>query len=251
MENEKEVVVAENKKILKIRKENKEIVKSEPADLIKLAIERGANLQDVEKLLALRVQFEENEAKKLYYKKLAIVHKDIPTVAKKLKNPQTNSKYASLDLIVEKTKEVYTAQGFSVCFYEGVTDKPNHVRVCADLIHESGHKNTYFYDVPLDGVGIKGNVNMTAIHGKASSVSYGRRYLMCMIFNIPTGDDNDGNQTPIDFVNEKEYSQMLDHINNEGLTEANVCKFLQVEDFKKLPKSQFNRVMALRKAVKK
>ena len=92
-----------------------------------------------------------------------------------------------------KTKEVYTSFGFSVSFNEGVAAHPAQVRICAEVLHKQGHKESYFYDVPLDGVGIKGSSFMTKIHAKASSTSYGRRYLMCMIWNISTGDDDDGN----------------------------------------------------------
>jgi hypothetical protein len=43
--------------------------------------------------------------------------------------------------------------------------------------------------------GPKGNQNKTATHGFGSTMSYGRRYLICLIFNITlTNEDQDGNQ---------------------------------------------------------
>lgn len=179
----------------KIQKKQELQVQSQgttPAEMIKLAVTGGADLDKLEKLLTLQERWEGNEARKAYNTSMVAVHKAIPLIGKSLKNLQTHSTYASLDEIICKTKEIYTGNGFSISFYEGSTDKVEYVRICADVIHQLGHKETYHYDVPLDGRGIKGNVNMTLIHAKASSTSYARRYLMCMIWNIPTGDD-DGN----------------------------------------------------------
>lgn len=164
-----------------------------PADMIRMAISGKADLQKLEKLLELQKNYEANEARKVFASSFAIVQANIASVAKTKDNPQTHSKYAGLDDIIESAKPIYTNEGFSIIFYEGQSDKQEHIRICADVLHTAGHKETYYYDVPLDGVGIKGNANMTKIHAKASSTSYGRRYLMCMIWNIPTGDDDDGN----------------------------------------------------------
>ena len=162
-----------------------------PAQLIELAIEKGnIDLDKLEKLMRLQREHEADNARKAYNSNMVLVQEEIPSVIKTKKNDQTHSKYASLDKIIEQTKKIYTSHGFSISFYEGDTAKENHIRICADVVHGAGHKETYHYDVPMDGVGIKGNANMTAIHAKASSTSYARRYLMCMIWNIPT-EDND------------------------------------------------------------
>ena len=162
---------------------------------------------DVEAMKAMQgmgERYEANEARKAFAADFTVAQSNIEGVAKDKINPQTNSKYAGLDNVIELAKPVYTNHGFSVIFYEGETGVAEHIRVCADVLHKAGHKEKYFYDVPMGGVGIKGTVNMTKIHGKATSVSYGRRYLMCMIWNIPTPDD-DGNSAaakndkPIDY----------------------------------------------------
>ena len=144
------------------------------------------------KMLEFQERHEANVAKKVYASDFALAQADIAAVTKTKSNPQTHSKYAGLEGVLEMSRPVYTKYGFSVIYYEGKSEIPDDMRLCADVLHKAGHKETYHFDVPLDGVGIKGNPNMTKIHGKASSVSYGRRYLLCMIWNIPTQDD-DGN----------------------------------------------------------
>jgi len=222
-----------------------------PSKLIELALNKGADLDKVEKVLALQERWQANEAKKVYNDAMVNVHKDMPVVAKSLKNDQTRSKYASLDDIICKTKEVYTAQGFSISFYEGETPLAEHIRICADVIHRLGHKETYHFDVPLDGKGIKGNANMTAIHAKASSTSYARRYLMCMIWNIPTGDDNDGQTASVEQIDNKEMSQVMDFIDEKGVDIKKFCDAFGINEVCELPKSKFTQAINTLKARKK
>ena len=220
------------------------VVKQEtsPAEMIKAAVAGGADLDKLEKLLNLQERWEANEAKKAYNSAMVEVHRDIPLITKTLKNPLTHSSYAALDRIISKTKAIYTSQGFSISFYEGQTEKPEHIRICADVIHRLGHKETYYYDVPLDGVGIKGNANMTKIHAKASSTSYGRRYLMCMIWNTPTGDD-DGNAASVELITDIQLENIKRQMKELGVEkqEKKFLEFLEVEKLEDIPKSSYKK----------
>ena len=167
-----------------------------------MMMERGIKIDtdQMSKMLEIAERLKATAAKEAYAVDFAVVQANIDGAVKTARNPQTGSMYAKLEGVIEASKPAYTAQGFSVVFYEGVTEVEGHIRVCADVLHRDGHKEPYHYDVPLGGVGIAGKVNMTAIHAKATSVTYGRRYLLCMIWNIPTQDD-DGNgsgKPPVD-----------------------------------------------------
>lgn len=146
-------------------------------------------------LLEVKREIEADERKAAYAAAFTAAQADIGGVVKTRKNKQTNSMYAGLDDVIEMSKTVCAEHGFSISFSEGVTAAECHIRICATILHKEGHKETPHYDVPLGGVGIQGKVNMTAIHAKATSVSYGQRYLLCMIWNIPT-KDIDGNAPP-------------------------------------------------------
>jgi hypothetical protein len=215
-----------------------------PNETIKLAIEKGADLDKLEKLLTLQERYEANQAKKIYNAEMVTVQHEMPTVAKSLKNDQTHSSYASLEDIINKTREIYTARGFSISFYEGITDKQEQIRICADVVHASGHKETYWYDVPLDGMGLRGNSNMTKIHAKASSTSYARRYLMCMIWNIPTGDDDGNSTVETELINAEEINNIEDLLVE---SESDVNKFfayMKVDSVHSIPKSKYRVAVA-------
>lgn len=228
--------------------EKKNVVLSSPSEMITAAMASNADLEKLEKLLVLQERWEANEARKKYAKSFAAAQAKIKAVTKSKLNRQTNSKYADLGDVIEEAQPIYTEEGFAVIFYEGDTTKENHMRVCADILHESGHKESYHYDVPLDGVGIKGNANMTGIHGKASSTSYGRRYLMCMIWNIPTGDDSDGNTQQNQLVTEEDLLKLTEWINAAGKTQESVCKFLEISKLSDMTKPQYAKALSSLKA---
>ena len=223
-----------------------------PAELIKSAVAGGADLDKLEKLLVLQERWEANEAKKAYNADMAQVHAQMPHVIKSAFNPQTKSKYALLESVISSAKEVYAAHGFAVAFYEGDCPREGQVRVMADVTHRLGHSVTYHYDVPLDGVGLRGNANMTAIHGKASSVSYGRRYILCMIFNIPTGDDDDGNAAAVvEFISEKQIGILRDMLIDLGAEEEKFLSWLKVDSLENIPASAYNKALGALQESKK
>jgi hypothetical protein len=162
-----------------------------------MMMENGVKIDvdQMSKMYELSERVSAGEAKKAFAADFTVAQAGIEAVVKGKWNPQTKSHYADLSSVIAMTKPVYTEANFSVTFYEGVTEVAGHIRVCADVLHADGHSKPYHYDVPLGGVGIAGKVNMTAIHAKATSVTYGQRYLMTMIWNIPT-QDTDGNPPP-------------------------------------------------------
>lgn len=240
-----------------IVKSNVEVQVASPVNMAQMLLEKGIDPADLEKMLALEERYEARQANKAYCREMAVVQMNIPSVKKTLRNNQTNSKYEDLQDIINQTKKIYTERGFSVSFYEGDSPHEEHIRIYADVRHSEGHKETYHYDMPLDGKGIKGNVNMTKIHGKGSATSYARRYLMRMIWNIPTGDDTDGNVTkPVEYIDEKQLSHILDFLDD---TELNIDRkrfldFYKVASVEELPKKLYDQViiaLVTRKNLKK
>ncbi len=238
--------MAEKKSEIVVKKEL--AVQASPAEQALQMLQSGATPEQLDKILDLQLKYEANDARKQFNSAMVEVHKNVTSVKKTLENKQTHSTYASLDNIISHTKKVYTEQGFSIMFYEGKPDFEGHIRVCADVIHSAGHKESYHYDVPLDGVGIKGNANMTKIHGKASSVSYGRRYLMCMIWNIPTGDDDDGNSSGVEVISEKQQSTILDYLDLAPERKPKFLAHFKIESVGELPASRYNEAMIALKA---
>jgi len=181
-------------------------------------------------------------------------------VVARSKNEQTHSMYAKLKQILIETKPIYTAEGFSLMFYEGDTPKENHTRVCVDIMHNQGHTEKRWGDFAVQTTGIAGKAMMTLIHGQGSTFSYGRRYLTCMIFNIPTGDDDDGNAGggSIECVSKGEVVAMKKIIKDKKFDESLVMTYVktiagdQVDKLEDIPKKHFKEIhLALKNKKKK
>jgi hypothetical protein len=159
----------------------------------RLASNPDVDVDKLQKILDMQEHQLNRDAEKAYNSDMVLAQAEIRVVVKNKHNQQTRSDYADLTAIIASAKPIYTNHGFALSFYEGVSPKEKHIRVMVDVLHRMGHKETRFHDVPLDMFGIAGKANKTLVHGGGSSISYGRRYLTCMVFNIPTGDDDDGN----------------------------------------------------------
>jgi hypothetical protein len=169
----------------------------DPVSRMLTLLEKGGDVEVMKKMMELCETWRANQAKQEYIMALNECQAEMPPVVKDAHNEQTSSMYAKLESVNTVIKPCYTKHGFSISFYEGVTTKEDHVRIVADVLHTGGHERQYFVDLHIDGKGIKGNVNMIPIHAKASTFSYGQRYLICMIFNVTiAGQDIDGNQGP-------------------------------------------------------
>lgn len=214
----------------------------ESNELIKMAISKDLDVDKLEKLIELKNREKAERAEELYAIAFSKVQAKVGSVIRSHKNSQTNSNYADLADITEMVKPLYTEEGFSVIFYEGETPKEGHVRICADVLHSSKHKETYWYDIPLDGVGMKGNANMTKIHGKSSSTSYGRRYLSCMIWNIPT-KDNDGNAAGPEMATSEDIEEIKCELGSTDSNPERFLEFLELDDFSNMTKFQYKKGM--------
>lgn len=168
---------------------------STPATLLELAVNRGADVEQLSKLMDLHERWNREEARKAYNAAKRAVESEVPRIEKDGRNETTSSSYSRIETINKALVPIYTKHGFTLSFSEGVTDKEGHIRIICDVSHIGGHSETKWVDLPLDNVGLKGTVNKTGVHATGSTLSYGRRYLTCLIFNISTGDDDDGQES--------------------------------------------------------
>lgn len=166
------------------------------ASAIIQVIERAAMNPDVdidkmERLLQMQERVLNRNAEQEFNQAMARAQTDMRPVVRDASNDQTRSRYARLETIDRQVRPVYTSCGFSLSF--GTDDCPieGHIRIICDASHVGGHSKRYKVDMPLDMTGMKGNQNKTATHAHGSTMSYGRRYLTLLIFNIAMAQEDD------------------------------------------------------------
>lgn len=155
---------------------------------VSLPIDRAREIYNLQR------EIEFDLAEREYIRVRSLVERELEPVARDASNPQTRSKYATLAQVIQAVRPVYSKHGIVVEFDSGQIPQDGWIRVLALVSHEGGYKRTYHIDMPADGKGAQGRDVMTRTHATGSAVTYGRRYLLLMIFNIAVGgEDDDGN----------------------------------------------------------
>lgn len=163
----------------------------------------------------------------------------MPAVVRDAENDQTKSRYAKLETVSDAIDPVIHAHGFTLSF--GTDDSPlaGHYRITCKVKHTGGHTEHHFADVPADGVGMKGNQNKTATHAFGSTMSYGRRYLKLLIFDVKLkNQDDDGNRGG-GTIDARQVRQLEDLIRDAGADRAAFLGYLRVESLELLPVAKF------------
>jgi hypothetical protein len=165
------------------------------AAIARAASDPNVDVEKMERLFAMHEKMQARQAEQAFSEAMKAAQADMPKVVKDRHNSQTNSDYATLDAINKAITPVYTRHGFSLTFDTEDSPLEGHVRVVCRVLHRDGHSASYSYDTPMDLTGIGGKVNKTPTHARGSAITYGRRYLVLMIFNLTTGaqEDDDGN----------------------------------------------------------
>ncbi|MBA7559118.1 hypothetical protein ES708_00731 [subsurface metagenome] len=216
----------------------------------RLAANPDVDVAKIQQIVDMQEHILDRNAKQAFNAAMTQAQSKIELVVAREKNVQTNSLYADLKAILVKTKDVYTAEGFSLMFYEEDSPKEGHVRVCVDVMHSQGHTEKKHADVAIQTTGIAGKPMMTLVHGEQSACSYGRRRLTCMVFNIPTGEDDDGNAagSEPDYITEEQAAELKKERETRKVDGPKFLAHFEVESIAKLPAKRFKEAMNLIKA---
>jgi hypothetical protein len=145
-------------------------------------------------LLRMQRELVAEQARHEFSRAMSAAQGEMRAVFRNAANEQTHSRYARLEKIDDAIRPIYTTHGFSLTFGTEKPADPASIRVVCDCAHSGGHTKVYELEAPPDMTGTRGQVNKTLLHGMGSTISYLRRYLTTMIFNVVlTNEDDDGN----------------------------------------------------------
>jgi hypothetical protein len=204
-------------------------------------------------LIAMKREQDAIDGEIAFDRALTRTQREMEPVLKDTKGEKANTKYASYAALADAVKPIYTGNGFNVSFDTGDAPGPDMVRVLAHVSHNKGHRRTYKIDMPADGKGPKGGDVMSRTHATGSCVTYGKRYLLGMIFDIVTVDkllDDDGKAagkvaTEADGkISDEQLEQLMAKIVEVAIDIQTVCEKLGVEKIADCPKSKFDRIMS-------
>lgn len=211
--------------------------------IARAAQDPSVDVDKLERLLAMQERVLQRDAEQAFNAAMRDAQAAMPAVLKNKKNEQTKSRYADLERVSQVMDPVIQNHGFSLSF--GTADCPyeGHYRVTCTVSHVGGFSRDYQTDVPVDNKGLQGNANKTLTHGFGSALSYGRRYLKLLIFDVATTDD-DGNRAGAGgTINDEQVKVLNELADVVGADKRKVCNYLKVDDFAHLPLNQYNKAV--------
>lgn len=165
-------------------------VTATPADLLRIAVESGAELDRLERLMALQERWEATEARKAYDIAFTAFKAEAVRIVKNrgvTDGPLKGKRYAELFAVVNAITPALSKHGLSAS-WKLTKDEKDWIEVTCTLKHVGGHFEVVAMGGPPDTGGAK-----NAIMARASTVSYLERYTLKAITGLSEqNDDDDG-----------------------------------------------------------
>lgn len=158
------------------------------ATIERMTRDPSIDVEKLERLLAMAERMRAREAETEFNAAMRACQAEMPAIFRDGINLHTKKVYATLESVNLKVVPVASRHGFALSFGTADSSLKDHVRITCRVSHIGGHSIDRFFDLPVDVGGAK-----SATQASGSTVTYGRRYLILMIFNLSlTNEDTDG-----------------------------------------------------------
>jgi len=167
-------------------------IPNNPRSLLQIAVERGADVEQLSKLMDLQERWDRESARKAFYASRAKFQSICPTINKdrEVAYGQTKYKYATLAGIVQQVREPMSLCGLTYR-WEIANHEGGAITVTCFLSHLDGHTEQNPMMAFPDDSGAK-----NAIQQLGSTVSYLERYTLIGALGIASAvEDDDGAST--------------------------------------------------------
>ena len=212
--SEKKAVTKSKPKVPKVKTE----VEISPQALIKVAVDQGASMDTIERLLAMRKEIKKEKAEQAFREAMSKFQAECPVIPKKKKVMNKDGKtvryiYAPMDDII-KTCSPYLGKNELSYDIKTTLEAREDIEGIATVIrvfHVLGHSEESSFWSPIDD-----NTYMSAQQRYGSTRTFSARYAFCDVFGITTGDeDTDGADDEEKNKIQKEKDEKLDALSDD------------------------------------
>lgn len=216
-----------------------ELMKSEGgtmAQLINTALVEKADLEKMEGMLKLQIQWEANEAKKDYHEAMAEFKKNPPKIDKDKKVAYGNTRYthASLANVVDKISASLSEYGLSASWT--VDQSGPAIKVTCKITHVKGHSEETSIVAPPDESGQKNKIQQIG-----STISYLQRYSLLSLTGLATYDMDDDGRGSAERISEEEALAIEDALKADDISEVNFLAYMGAESIRDILKSDIKK----------
>jgi hypothetical protein len=202
-----------------------------PMDMLNRAVESGATIEVLEKLMSLQERYEANQARKAFDEAVSAAKAEIGPVVRN-KAGHNSKRYADFAAIAKAVDPIISQFGLSYRFRTTQTDR---ISVTCVLSHKSGHSEETTLSGPADTSG-----NKNAIQSIGSTLTYLQRYSLVQMLGLAAADDDDGKIAGgAEVVTQEQADQIIDALDASGKDRAKFLRWVKVESVNDIPASLF------------
>ena len=213
------------------------------SDLLSLAIQQGAGVDQLEKLMELQERHEANEARKAYVVAMAAFKANPPQIDKdshvkfKTSKGVTEYRHATLANVTEKINKALSENGLSAA-WETVQDEKG-IAVTCKITHIMGHSESTTLKAAGDESGGKNR-----IQGIGSTVTYLQRYTILSLTGLATAEmDDDGAGSEAEYIDDDQMATINEFIEATKTDFKKFKKYMGVEEIDKILVSDYKKAI--------
>lgn len=219
-----------------------------PMQMLQIAVERGADMAQLEKLMELQERWQANQARKAFDEAIAAAKAKIKPIVKKREvdfttaKGRTNYQYEDLALIASEVDPILSEFGLSYRYR--ARQEGNKVSVTCVIAHREGHSEETTLTALNDESG-----NKNSIQAIGSAVTYLQRYTLKLALGLAAAKDDDGNSIGgPEKITEKQAADLQAKAEEVGANLDQFKRYLRVQELTDLPASKYaDAVAALNK----
>lgn len=212
-----------------------------PVDMLSMAVERGASIETLEKLMGLRERYEASQARKAFDEAVADAKARIPTISKN-RAGHNNKRYADFAAIASVVDPIISQFGLSYRFRTTQTDRIN---VTCILSHKDGHSEETTLSGPADASGSK-----NAIQAIGSTLTYLQRYTLVQALGLAASEDDDGGRSQdgdVATISEEQVITLREMIEATNADQKGVLAYVRARDLPSIRADKYDDLLAMLK----
>ena len=223
-------------------KQTAEVLPVTPMDMLQVAVQQGADIDKLEKLMELERRWKADQAREAYVVAMNAFRAESLEVVKNKHVSYTTSKgtteyrHATLAEAVGVASPALSKHGLS---HRWETAQANgSITVTCFITHQLGHSESTSLTASADDSGGK-----NSIQAIGSTVAYLERYTFMAITGLAARDmDNDGGK-PLEPLTEKQLGDLEALITEVGADRAAFLRYMKVESLEDMPERDYKRAV--------
>lgn len=214
-----------------------------PMDMLGRAVTAGADIDVLEKLMALQERYEASQARKAFDNALASAKSEIPVIFKNRTvdfhsaKGRTHYKHEDLAEVARTVTPILAKHGLSYRFR--TTSAPNEpVTVTCIVSHRDGHFEENTLAAGRDESG-----NKNSIQAVGSTLTYLQRMTLKAALGLAASEDDDGGSSELEggLVSEAQLIELESIADEVKANKALFCKYMGVDSLASIKFKDFQR----------